>query len=182
MIARFHGRLRRDAPSVDVTAFLSLMVILIPFLLISTVLSQLAVIELQAAQGESQPVTVSDALGLQLVVRSTVVELHHQHGQQPLLIDRLQGDDAWQVLAQQLAELKQRYPQSTEATILLEPQESYEVLIRVVDLVRVQSNAAQHELAEPSVSEKSDAKQQPLFPDLTLGEVTMSDSAEQRSP
>lgn len=183
MIARFHGRLRRDAESVDVTAFLSLMVILIPFLLISTVLSQLAVIELEAAQGESQSVVVSDPLGLQLVIRSTVIEVHHQQRQQPLLIDRLQGEKAWQLLAQQLSNLKRRFPQSTEATILLESQVSYDVLIQVVDLVRVQSNAVLPEAASATTPAKNQRlKPLPLFPNLTLGEVAMNDTVGQRSP
>ncbi|MEH6649861.1 MAG: biopolymer transporter ExbD [Motiliproteus sp.] len=178
MIARYHSRLRRDAESVDVTAFLSLMVILIPFLLISTVLSQLAIIDLQVAQGESQAADVSDPLGLQLVVRSTVIELDHQQRQQPLLIDRAQGEKAWQLLAQQLLELKQRYPQSTAATVLLESQVSYEVLIRVVDLVRLQSST----LGSEPVAASASAQQQPLFPDLTLGEVSTRSAAGKGSP
>ena len=68
----------RQTASVDVTAFLSLMVILVPFLLITAVFSRITILELESASGDSKQEPVRDALQLQIVVREAVIEVRHQ--------------------------------------------------------------------------------------------------------
>ena len=51
-----HGR-NKEAPELDITAFLNLMVVLVPFLLVSAVFSRITILELNipTAAGASQP-------------------------------------------------------------------------------------------------------------------------------
>ena len=63
--------------TVDVTAFLSLMVILVPFLLVTAVFSRTAILEIQPTIGVGEQVSVPDPLQLQVQVRQAFIEVSH---------------------------------------------------------------------------------------------------------
>ena len=143
---------RRGAFDVDVTPFLSLMVILVRFLLISAVFSRITVIELE---GVSQ-----DALQLQVVVRRDGIEIRHNGRAKPISIRRTDDGVALEELSRLMVVLKRSNPQSRQATILLEPEVSYDVLVQVMDAVRVKLERRGAEL-EKTV----------LFPAIALAET-----------
>ncbi len=160
ILQRRRARVGRDSAQVDVTAFLSLMVILIPFLLISAVFSGITILELRApADNAAQPVS-ADLLQLRLVVRAASIEVGFAGQGRPVLVNRTADGDDWVELATLLADLKRRFPDGRDATILLEPQIPYAVLVQVMDSVRI----------KPLAQDEGRA-QQPLFPNLVLGEV-----------
>ena len=64
---------RGETAKLDVTAFLSLMVILVPFLLITAVFSRMTILEIQPAVGGKTGPSRPDPLALQVVVRKTVL-------------------------------------------------------------------------------------------------------------
>ena len=150
----------RQAASVDVTAFLSLMVILVPFLLITAVFSRLTILELESAAGESVQAPVSDALQLRVVVREAVIEVHHREQDREVRLQRSADGDELDALASLMHELKMRFPDSHEAAILLEPQITYDALVQVMDTVRIRHF-------------RQDAEMQgmDLFPQISLGEA-----------
>ncbi len=53
MIRRKHGK-SKEAPELDITAFLNLMVVLVPFLLVSAVFSRITILELNMPAGAGQ--------------------------------------------------------------------------------------------------------------------------------
>ena len=148
----------RQAASVDVTAFLSLMVILVPFLLITAVFSRITILELESAAGGSTQAPVEDALQLQLVVREAVIEVQHRGGAER--IQRTPDGTGMAALAALMHELKTRFPASHKATILLEPQIACDVLVQVMDAVRIRH------YREDAGMESMD-----LFPQISLGEA-----------
>jgi len=155
--------------SVDVTAFLSLMVILIPFLLVSAVFSRTTILEIQPATGEGDRMSPPDPLQLQVIVRQAEIEVSYlgRHDQaQSVRIKRSAGGKALASLATLAGELKTRHPKSHEATVLLEPQISYDVLVQVLDVLRVKLQRY-----------GDDVEQTELFPLIALGPVP---AAEQR--
>ena len=160
MKPRLQRTAKREAQTVDVTAFLSLMVILIPFLLMTAVFSRTAILEIQPVIGAGEQVAVPESLQLQVVVRQAVIEVSY-HGQaQTTRIDRSADEQALASLATLASELKARYPQSLEATVLLEPQIPYDVLVQVLDVLRVK------------LQQRGDTvEQQELFPLIALGPV-----------
>ena len=163
MKPRWQRTARRDVHTVDVTAFLSLMVILVPFLLVTAVFSRTAILEVQPAGGEGDGELVPDPLQLQVTVRQDVIEVDYfeQAGQaQRVSINRSADMQALETLATLADDLKTRFPNSLEATVLLEPQIAYEVLVDVLDVLRVKLQA-QGEVIE----------QQELFPLIALGPV-----------
>jgi hypothetical protein len=151
-------------PNVDVTAFLSLMVILVPFLLVTAVFSRTTILEIQPVTGEGDRLPVPDPLQLQVIVRQDVIEVGYLGQVQAAQMDRSSDDKALESLAILAGELKARYPQSLEATVLLEPQISYDVLVQVLDVLRVK------------LQRHGDAVEQAeLFPLIALGPVPASE-------
>ncbi|WP_114695575.1 biopolymer transporter ExbD [Motiliproteus coralliicola] len=159
------ARTRRETPTVDVTAFLSLLVILIPFLLISAVFSGITILELQTPTEGREVSPASDPLQLQVVVRSGTLVVDYQGRQRPLIVKRTEDGEDWRELAEVAADLKQRFPASTEATLLFEPQVPYDVLVQVMDAVRIRQYRDADELIR-----------EPMFPNLALGEVAADKS------
>jgi len=150
--------------NVDVTAFLSLMVILVPFLLVTAVFSRTTILEIQPATGEGDRLRAPDPLQLQVIVRQNVFEVGYRGQAQTTQIDRTTDDKALESLAMLAGKLKARYPRSLEATVLLEPQISYDVLVQVLDVLRVK------------LQRQGDALEQTeLFPLIALGPVQPSD-------
>ena len=161
MKPRWQRKARRDVHTIDVTAFLSLMVILVPFLLVTAVFSRTAILEVQPAGGEGDAEGIADPLQLQVTVRQAVFEVSYfeTSGEaQSVSIDRIADTQALDTLATLADELKTRHPGSLEATVLLEPQIAYEVLIDVLDVLRLKLYA-QGGLLE----------RQELFPLIALG-------------
>ncbi|MGB5304980.1 MAG: biopolymer transporter ExbD [Gammaproteobacteria bacterium] len=150
-------------PNVDVTAFLSLMVILVPFLLVTAVFSRTTILEIQPATGAGDRLSAPDPLQLQVVVRRDVIEVGYHGLLQTVQIDRTPADEALVTLATLAGKLKARYPQSLEATVLLEPQIPYDVLVQVLDALRFKQQQG------------GDAVEQTeLFPLIALGPVPAS--------
>jgi biopolymer transport protein ExbD len=163
---RWQRKARRDVHTVDVTAFLSLMVILVPFLLVTAVFSRTAILEVQPAGGEGDTGVIADALQLQVTVRQNVIEVDYfgPAGQaQSVSIDRSVDSLALDTLAALADELKTQQPASLKATVLLEPQIVYEVLVDVLDVLRVKP-----------YTQGAVLEQQELFPLIALGPVTVS--------
>jgi biopolymer transport protein ExbD len=160
MRPRWQRTTRRETPAVDVTAFLSLMVVLIPFLLITAVFSRMTILELQAPSGENRVAALPDPLQLQIIVRENGIEVHYRGQKTATHIPRALDEQALASLEGVIDELKARFPQSLEATILLEPQISYEYLVHVMDVVRMHQQR----------QDKPD-QQRERFPLIALGEV-----------
>ena len=158
MRPRWQRTTRRETQSVDVTAFLSLMVILVPFLLVTAVFSRTTIIELQAQGQAESEVVGQDPLQLQVVVREEVVEVIYLDLPEPMIYLRSNGARALDSLAALAVELKQKHPDSAEATVLVEPQVSYEFVVQVLDALRVAV-----ERADTGMQRK------PLFPAIALG-------------
>jgi len=136
MARRHHYKRRsKDSWELDVTTFLNLMVVLVPFLLITAVFSRLSIVELNlpsstgGASSDEVPFTV------EVIVRESGFEI--TNGRSLIAsIDKLEGDYDLQALSDHMLALKQDHPDHEAASVLLEPQIPYDYLIRVMDVVR----------------------------------------------
>ena len=153
----------RGTPEVDVTAFLSLMVILVPFLMITAVFSRMTILELEAAASAGAVIAEPDALQLQVWVREQVIEVRHQGRKGPLRFDRTPDGRENLMLAELAAKLKAQFPRSVQATLFLEPQISYDDLVQVMDAVRIRPGR-----------DGADDRLTELFPQITLAETPAS--------
>lgn len=132
-------RLRKEAAHLEITAFINLIVVLVPFLLSVAVFTRLSVLELKlpasAATPAAQPPKAGD-LQLEIVVRPGFIEVGDRIGG---LIERIArpGDGSeLKTLAALMVQLKARFPDQAEATLLAEPDTPYDALVQVMDAVR----------------------------------------------
>lgn len=137
MIKRLHRSRRTEPAELQITAFMNLMVALVPFLLITAVFSQLAVLELNlpdpssAASDEEPP-----PRSLTVVIRGGNLTVLDASG--PIkAFPKTGGDYDLDALAELLLSIKQRLPSEQKITLLLEPDVAYDALIQVMDAVRV---------------------------------------------
>jgi biopolymer transport protein ExbD len=165
--SRKSGRRNTATAELNITAFMNLMVILVPFLLITAVFSRLAVLELNLPGSSSEPVEPQEqTFQLEVIVRQGKIEVGDRN--QGLLGIYPNGEDGYDydALAEKLIELKERYPTKTDASSLLEQDIAYETLVQVMDTVRV----AQEINEEEGQIERSD-----LFPNISIGDAPILD-------
>jgi biopolymer transport protein ExbD len=165
---RVRARRSKDPADLDITAFMNLMVVLVPFLLITAVFSRLAVLELNLpAPGEGgeddQPV-----LALEVTVRGERLEIGDRNRGLIDVIAREEDDrQALAALSERLQALKAEYPDIDAATLLLEPDIQYDLLVQVMDAVRVVER-----------EEAGQREQYALFPDISIGDAPLLLAAE----
>ena len=171
MRPRWQRRTKRDVYTVDVTAFLSLMVILVPFLLITAVFTQTSILELQPTVEDGAANATAQSLQLQVTVRDTVIEVNHRDLERTVTIDRTSDSSALATLTTLAVDLKARYPQNLEATLLLEPHIPYDLLIQVLDSLRIH------------LEQRGDiVHREPLFPLIALGTAPDARASKRRAP
>src|SRR4051812_45199881 len=131
-------RLRKHAAHLEITAFINLIVVLVPFLLSTAVFSRLAVIDLSLpAQNSSAIEQVKDKnLQLEIVVHPEALEVGDRIGG---LIQRIPatatGPDI-NALSTLVQQLKTSFPDKQDATVLAEPNTSYDTIVQVMDALR----------------------------------------------
>ena len=160
------SRIRRHRippEDLNITAFMNLMVILVPFLLITAVFSRLAVLELNLP-GPSAATTAEEEAGLNLevVIRTGLLDVRDRRsGRLRQFAAGEQGHD-YDALTAFLKEIKARHPEVTEATLLLEPEVDYDTLVQVMDAVRV-----------AAVEEDEIVVLAELFPEISIGDAPL---------
>jgi len=147
-----------------VTAFLSLMVILVPFLLITAVFSRMTILEIQTAPGDSSGSSQPDPLQLLVVVRKGFFDVSYRGLEKAQRIARTSNGSELAALATLADKLKARFPQSLEATVLVEPQISYDIVVQVLDVIRIGMHRV-GDIVEPLER----------FPLVALGEITVTE-------
>ena len=153
------------APELNITAFLNLMVILVPFLLITAVFSHMTILELnlppKTKTDQSQPDDKKKLLNFELIIRKN----------QMIVADTINGviqtfqpgaDQTYDMKAVQdlLVKLKARYPDKKNFTILLEPNIPYELLVQAMDAVRIVDEETDGEIVRSE-----------LFPSIAIGDA-----------
>ena len=162
------GRRRQndDTAELNITAFMNLMVILVPFLLMTAVFSRLAILELNLPGSSTEPVEPQDQVfQLEVIVRTNKIEVGDRN--QGLLGIYPNTDDGYDYVAvgDKLAELKVRYPDKTDASILLEQEIPYDTLVQIMDKVRVSVEI------EVDADEARTIVRTDLFPDISIGDA-----------
>jgi biopolymer transport protein ExbD len=136
MARRHHYKRRtKDAHELDVTTFLNLMVVLVPFLLITAVFSRLTIVELNLPSSAGGASSKEDNFRVEVIVRDAGIEI--TNGTATIASIPKKGDDYdLDTLSDFIVALKQEYPDHESASVLMEPQIPYDYLIQVMDIVR----------------------------------------------
>lgn len=159
---RHHYRRRtKETPELDVTTFLNLMVVLVPFLLITAVFSRLTIVELDLPSSSGGAATAEPNFRLEVVVRESGFEL--TNGRSVIAaIPKVEDEYDFDTLSEHVVSLKQQYRSENAASVLLEPFIPYDYLIQVMDVVRSRPVEAE---------ESGEVQLVALFPEISVGEA-----------
>ena len=154
-------RLRKEGAHLEITAFINLIVVLVPFLLSTAVFSRLAVIDLNlpAQQAAVEQIKGPD-LQLEVVIRKDAIEVGDRIGGLIARIEKKGAEHDLKALDGLMVQIKSKFPDKTESSVLAEPDTPYDDLVQVMDTVRssVTAQGAQLMRAE-------------LFPNISIGDA-----------
>jgi len=162
-MARRHHYKRRKGNDyeIDVTTFLNLMVVLIPFLLITAVFSRLTIVELDLPSNASGAAPQQESFRVEVIVREPGIEISNGTA---VIATVPKKDDEYDLVAlsDMMVALKQEYPDIDTASVLLEPFIPYDYLIQVMDVVRT---------VEVPTEVETEYQLYALFSDISVGEA-----------
>jgi len=160
MARQHHYRRRTGEPAeLDMTTFLNLMVVLVPFLLITAVFSRITIVELALPSSAGGPAPSEPSLRIEVVVRDTGLEV--TNGSSVIAtIPKVDGEYDLDRLSEYVLSLKRDHPDKDDASVLLEPEIEYDHLIQVMDVVR----------SAPGSGEEG-ATRVALFTDISIGDA-----------
>jgi len=161
-------RLKKAPAELELTAFINLIVVLVPFLLSVAVFTRLAVVDLSLpAQTSGAQVLKPDNLQLEVVMRANALEVGDRIGG---LIQRIpkttvQGQPQHDLaaLGSLLLQVKGRFPDTTDASVLAEPVTPYDDLVQVMDQL--------HSTVRPSPEGGAKTVRAVLFPNISVGDA-----------
>jgi biopolymer transport protein ExbD len=157
-------RLKKEAAHLEITAFINLIVVLVPFLLSTAVFTRLAVLDLSLpAQNSGVEQLKTDNLLLEIVIRSDAIEVGDRNGGLIQRIPNVASGHDTATLQALVVQIKQKFPDKLEATLLAEQNTPYDALVGVMDVVRELRT-----VQGPKVSRSE------LFPNISIGDAPVS--------
>jgi len=159
----------QEAVELNITAFLNLMVILVPFLLITAVFSRLTVLELNLPSKNAKAEELEKIdLQLELTLRSSGFDIRDTNLGSIRFFARNEQETDWKAFSDVLLEIKSRFPDEDSITLLLEPTIDYKTLIQVMDRVR-----------SAQITNVTSVETVELFPNVSIGDAPPLDGTSQ---
>lgn len=163
MARRHHyKRYVKEAPELNITTFLNLMVVLVPFLLITAVFSRITILELNLPTGAGDASKVDKPkMSVEVIVREKGLEIGNG---KTILVRFPKVDDQYdvQTMSEYLLMIKTKYLDKKDAIVLMEPDIEYQNLVVVMDAIRV---------AEVVQGDDAQLQEIELFPNISIGDA-----------
>ena len=159
-MARHHKR-HREA-TINLVSMIDMMTILVFFLLVHGGFVRLAILELNLPTAQSQASVDPPEFQLEVTVREAGIEVGDRATGVLNRIDKTGDDYHLDELSVYLSQVKQQFPAKTDATLLLEPDISYDLLVAVMDRVRETERMAEGD---------NQLVRAELFPEISIGDA-----------
>lgn len=159
---RQRSQRNKQAVDIDITAFMNLMVVLVPFLLITAVFSHTAVIDLNLPKKNSEQSNKpsKDQFSISVTIGDDALYLTDNKNGLIKKIAKKQSKHDFAVLTGVLKQVKARFLNLKNITILAHKNTSYEDIIKTMDSVRSYSQTINGEVLEGE-----------LFPIISIGDA-----------
>jgi biopolymer transport protein ExbD len=159
--ARRLGRRDRPDPELNIIPMIDIFTVLVTFLLMTAVFSRIVVLNLglPVASATQQLEQLQD-LKLEVIVREASIEVADQGTGRLADFPKNGAAHDLKGLSEYLQRVKARFPDKTQATILLQADTSYDTLVQVMDTLRLVT------LARPDGNINAE-----LFPDISIGDA-----------
>jgi len=139
--------------------------VLVTFLLMTAVFSRTVILQLNLPKSETEFKEPPPGLQLEVMVRKDQLMVADRNtGPLHTVPNTPQGYD-YDGLTEYLKFVKARFPDKTDASILLEPDTPYDTLVQVMDRVRVFEDGQGANLVQAE-----------LFPDISIGDAPAPDA------
>lgn len=153
----------------DITPLMNLVVTLIPFLLVSTVFTQIGVHDLNMPAISAAPSAIEQPkkpVVLEVVLYKNRMDLLDRQTGPLKSYPNVDGKYDYEGLVSTLKAVKMRFPEVTEITVLMEKDTHYDHLIHTMDAVRTAKQEQDGKLVKVE-----------LFPDISIGDAPPDDMA-----
>jgi biopolymer transport protein ExbD len=156
----FHAK---QPTELNITAFMNLMVVLVPFLLITAVFTRITILELNLPPPSEYDKPEKPRLALEVIVRKNAIYVQDRN--KGLLRGFPNKTHAYDTVAlsNYLRTIKARFVDITSASVLLEPDIPYETLVLMMDTLRS---------ADIRQNDGSLVRTE-LFPDISIGDAPL---------
>ena len=151
----------KTTADLNITAFMNLMVVLVPFLLMTAVFTHMSILELNLPKpGGNSADPKKPAFELQLIIKKDALILADSKGGLIKRLPVVKSVHQFKLLTETLKQVKARFPDKSNITILSQQDTTYDTLIQAMDAVRAYKAIQEGEiiLAE-------------LFPDISIGDA-----------
>ncbi|MDR2215616.1 MAG: biopolymer transporter ExbD [Nevskiaceae bacterium] len=141
--------------------------VLVTFLLMTAVFSRTVIMELKLPTGEAQFTEPPPGLELEVIVRSDMLQVADRKTGPLNTLRKADLAAPYDLagLSEYLQFVKSRYPDLTDANLLLEKDIPYDVLVQVMDTVRILEQRQDGELVQAE-----------LFPNVSIGDAPETDA------
>ena len=159
-------RRQRRPSELQLVSMIDIFTVLVTFLLMTAIFSRTVVLDLKLPSNNSSFPELPPGLNLEVIVhKSDLVVADRGTGPLRTLPNTDKGYDL-DGLTEYLKFVKSRYPDKTDATILLEPDTPYDTIVQVMDRTRI------HE-----VNAGLSTVQAELFPEVSIGDAPLAPGA-----
>ena len=154
------ARHTRKPAELMLVPMIDIFTVLVTFLLMTAVFSKTVVLQLNLPAAASEFKEPPPGLVIEVMVRKTLLQVADRNsGPLATLPNTAAGYD-YDGLTEYLKRVKAKFPEKTDATILLETDTPYDILVQVMDRVRVLE-----------VKQGPTTVQAELFPDISIGDA-----------
>ncbi|SFL83290.1 ExbD/TolR family protein [Marinobacter zhejiangensis] len=170
----FSNRREQEEADIDITAFMNLMIVLVPVLLMSMVFNHIAILELNLPDlTGAQTSSAEENRQLEVVVRESGIEVYYPSGNLVKTIANLEEQEGaegvqdlhdYETLSKVLQEIKRQLVSKSiekrDALLLSESGVTYQSLVSTMDTLRSAKTVV-----------VADAVDVELFPEISLGDA-----------
>ena len=154
------ARHNRKPAELLLVPMIDIFTVLVTFLLMTAVFSRTVVLQLNLPAQQAEFKEPPPGLQLEVLVRKDLIQVADRNsGPLATMPNTAQGYD-YDTLTNYLKRVKAKFPDKTDATVLLEQDIPYDTLVQVMDHVRV------FEVADGLA-----VRQGELFPDISIGDA-----------
>jgi biopolymer transport protein ExbD len=140
--------------------------VLVTFLLMTAVFSRTVILQLNLPASQTEFKEPPPGLQLEVMVRKDQLMVADRNTGPLHAVPNTPAGPNYDGLTEYLKFVKTKFPDKTDASILLEPDTAYDTLVQVMDHVRVFETG-----------EGANIVQAELFPDISIGDAPASDAA-----
>jgi biopolymer transport protein ExbD len=169
--ARNHARYR-GRNDLNIVPMLDVMVILTFFPIFTAVFSKTSIVEVNLPGPEVQAPPAVPTLELEVILRRTGIEVADRNVGvlQTIPLTATGYQDAVR-LSEYLVEIKNRFPEKANATLLVADDVDYDTIVQVMDAMRVRQTVEGTKVSSTT-----------LFPQISLGDAPVADAPAGDSP